>query len=93
MAGCATGEEAYSIAMIFRECLDTARYPFKVQIYSTDINEDAIAIARSGIYPPNISIDITPERLRRFFTKEETGFRVKKEIREMVVFAIQDVIK
>ncbi|MGA9621058.1 chemotaxis protein CheB [Methanoregula sp.] len=93
VAGCATGEEAYSIAMIFRECLDTARHPFKVQIYSTDINEDAIAIARSGIYPPNISIDITPERLRRFFTKEETGFRVKKEIREMVVFAIQDVIK
>ncbi len=93
VAGCATGEEAYSIAMIFRECLDTARHPFKVQIYSTDINEDAIAVARSGMYPPNISIDISPERLRRFFTKEETGFQIKKEIREIVVFAVQDVTK
>ena len=93
VAGCATGEEAYSIAMILRECLDTARHPFKVQIYSTDINEDAIAVARSGAYPPNIAIDISPERLRRFFIKEETGFRIKKEIREMVIFAVQDVTK
>ena len=93
VAGCATGEEAYSIAMVLRECMDTARHPLKVQIYSTDINEDAIAVARGGVYPPNIAIDISPERLRRFFIKEETGFRIKKEIREMVVFAVQDVTK
>ena len=93
VAGCATGEEAYSIAMIFRECMDAARHQFRVQIYSTDIDEDAIAVARGGVYPANIAIDVSPERLRRFFVKEETGFRIKKEIREMVVFAVQDVIK
>jgi two-component system CheB/CheR fusion protein len=93
VAGCATGEEAYSLAMVLRECMDEARHQYKVLIYSTDIDEDAIAAARSGTYPPNISIDISPERLRRFFTKVENGFRIKKEIREMVVFAVQDVIK
>ena len=93
VAGCATGEEAYSIAMTFREYMDETKQEFKVQIYSTDIDDDAIAVARSGSYPPNISIDVTPERLRRFFIKEESGYRVKKEIREMIVFAIQNVIK
>ena len=93
VAGCATGEEAYSIAMVLRECMDIARHPFKVQIYGTDIDDDAIGVARSGSYPPNISIDVPPERLRRFFTKEESGFRIKKEIREMVIFAVQNVVK
>ena len=93
VAGCATGEEAYSVAMIFRECMDAARRPFRVQIYSTDIEDDVIAVARAGTYPPNISIDVKPERLRRFFTKDESGFRIKKEIREMVVFAVQDVTR
>ena len=66
---------------------------FKVQIYSTDLDDDAIAIARAGFYPLNIAQDVTPERLRRFFIKEDAGYRVKKEIREMVVFAVQNVIK
>ena len=78
VAGCATGEETYSIAMVLRECLDAARHPFRVQIYSTDIDEDAIAVARGGVYPANIAIDVPPERLRRFFIKEETGFRIKR---------------
>ncbi len=90
--GCATGEEAYSIAILLRELMDETRREFKVQIYSTDLAEDAIAIARAGTYPPNIAQDVTPERLQRFFVKEDTGYRVKKEIREMVVFAIQNVI-
>jgi two-component system, chemotaxis family, CheB/CheR fusion protein len=93
VAGCATGEEAYSIAMTFREYMDDSKQEFKVQIYSTDIDDDAIAVARSGSYPPNISIDVSPERLKRFFVKDETGYRVKKEIREMIVFASQNVIK
>ncbi|MFH0958067.1 MAG: chemotaxis protein CheB [Pseudomonadota bacterium] len=93
VAGCATGEEAYSIAMTFREYMDESKLEFKVQIYSTDIDDDAIAVALAGSYPPNISIDVSPERLRRFFLKEETGYRVKKEIREMIVFAVQNVIK
>jgi two-component system CheB/CheR fusion protein len=93
VAGCATGEEAYSIAMTFREYMDDSKQEFKVQIYSTDIDDDAIAVSRSGSYPRNISIDVSPERLRRFFVKEEAGYRVKKEIREMIVFAIQNVTK
>jgi two-component system CheB/CheR fusion protein len=91
--GCASGEEAYSLAMLFREYMDKIRQDYKLQIYATDIDDDAIATARAGIYPSNISIDVSPERLRRFFVKEETGYRIKKEIREMVVFAIQNVIK
>jgi two-component system CheB/CheR fusion protein len=93
VAGCSTGEEAYSIAILLRELMDGALREFKVQIYGTDLADDAIAIARAGIYPPNIAQDVTPNRLRRFFNKEDAGYRIKKEIREMVVFAIQDVIK
>lgn len=93
VAGCASGEEAYSIAMLLRELMDETQREFKIQIYATDLDDDAIAVARAGVYPPNIAQDITPERLRRFFIKEDLGFRVKKDIREMVVFAIQSVIK
>ena len=93
VAGCATGEEAYSIAIVLRELMDENHYEFKVQIYSTDLADDTITIARAGLYPPNIALDVTPERLRRFFIKEDGGYRVKKEIREMVVFAVQNVIK
>jgi len=93
VAGGATGEEAYSIAILLREIMDESHREFKTQIYSTDLDEDAIAVARAGIYPPNIAQDVAPERLRRFFIKEDAGYRVKKEIREMVVFATQSVIK
>ncbi|MDP1665581.1 MAG: chemotaxis protein CheB [Methylobacter sp.] len=93
VAGCATGEEAYSIAMVLRELMDKDQTEFKTQIYSTDIADDPVTIARAGLYPPNITLDVTPERLRRFFIKENGGYRVKKEIREMVVFAVQNVIK
>jgi two-component system CheB/CheR fusion protein len=93
VAGCASGEEAYSIAILLREFMDESRQEFKVQLYATDLDEDAIATARAGIYPPNIAQDVDPERLRRFFIKENAGYRVKKIIREMVVFAIQNVIK
>lgn len=93
VAGCATGEEAYSIAVLFREFMDEARQEYKVQIFSTDIDEDSITSARSGIYPANIGIDVPPERLKRFFSKEEAGFRIKKEIRDMIIFATQNVIR
>jgi two-component system, chemotaxis family, CheB/CheR fusion protein len=93
VAGCATGEEAYSIAMLLREFMDETRQEFKVQLYSTDLDDDAIAVARAGTYSPNIVQDVSPERLLRFFVKDEAGYRVKKEIRGMVVFAIQNVIK
>jgi two-component system, chemotaxis family, CheB/CheR fusion protein len=93
VAGCATGEEAYSIAIVLREAMEEVQREFKVQLYSTDLDDDAITSARAGLYPPNIAQGIQPERLRRFFIKEDAGYRVKKEIREMVVFAVQSVIK
>ena len=93
VAACATGEEAYSIAMLLREYMDENEIEFRVQLFSTDLDDDAIAVARSGLYPPNIAADVSPERLRRFFIREDRGYRVKKEIREMVVFAVQNIIK
>jgi two-component system CheB/CheR fusion protein len=93
VAGCASGEEAYSLAILLREFMAESRKQFKVQIYSTDLDDEAIAVARAGLYPPKIVTDVTPERLQRFFVKDVAGYRIKKEIREMVVFAIQNVIK
>ncbi|TNC99793.1 MAG: hypothetical protein FD121_19 [Gallionellaceae bacterium] len=93
VAGCASGEEAYSIAILLRELMDEAHKDFKVQIYATDLDADAINSARSGRYPVGITQDVSPERLQRFFTKEDGGYKVKKHIREMVVFAVQSVIK
>ena len=93
VAGCASGEEAYSVAMVLREWMDESHREIKVQIYATDLDDDAIAIARAAIYPPNIVQDVQPERMRRFFIKDDAGYRVKKEIREMVVFAVQNVVK
>jgi len=91
--GCATGEEVYSIAMVIREYMDELKHNFRVQIFGTDIDEEAIARARSGLYPGNIGLDVAPQRLKRFFIKEDNGYRIRKEIREDVVFAIQNVIK
>jgi two-component system CheB/CheR fusion protein len=93
VAACATGEEAFSIAILLREYMEESGQDFNFQIYSTDIDDHAISVARIGKYPPNIVQDVEPERLRRFFVKEDGGYRVKKEIRETVVFAVQSVIK
>jgi len=93
VAGCATGEEAYSLAILLREYMNTTHHEFKVQLYSTDLDDKAINTARIGFYPLNIAQDVTPQRLKNFFIKEEDGYRIKKEIREMVVFAVQNVIK
>jgi two-component system CheB/CheR fusion protein len=93
VAGCATGEEAYSVAMLLRELLDEQRRNVSALIYSTDIDPEAIAVGRAGRYPVNIAQDVSPERLRRFFVKEGKQYRVRKEIREMVVFALQSVVK
>ncbi|MBU1344884.1 MAG: PAS domain-containing protein [Proteobacteria bacterium] len=93
VAGCSTGEEAYSIAIVLHECMEKLGRHFVVQIFATDLDEDAIAIARSGLYPVSISADVDPERLNRFFTREDNHFRVKKSIREMLVFAPQNLTK
>jgi len=93
-AGCSTGEEAYSLAIAFKEQLEQQRPngSFTLQIFATDLDHDAIDKARQGIYPANIAADLTPERLARFFIKENDHYRVGKEIREMVTFATQNII-
>ncbi|MBA3013171.1 MAG: PAS domain-containing protein [Proteobacteria bacterium] len=93
VTACSTGEEAYSLAIILSELKDKAKNYFNVQIFATDIDLDAIAFARQGIYPENIGVDIPSERLNHFFTKKTDGFHVKKQIREMIVFSNQNVIK
>jgi len=92
--GCSTGEEAYSLAMVFKEALEQLKPKSRVllQIFATDLDRDAIDKARQGFYPANIVADVAPERLRRFFIKEENGYRIGKEIREMVTFATQNLI-
>lgn len=90
--GCATGEEAYSIAILCREVMDDVRKEFNVQVFATDIDNDAVETARQGLYPASISVDVPPGVLDRHFTKEDSSHRVKKEIRDMVVFAVQNVI-
>ena len=93
VAGCATGEEAYSLAMLCAEQTLGAMDAPKVQIFATDIDEAAIAVARDGYYTLNDAADVPAERLRRFFNKEGDGFRVRREIREMVLFANHNFIK
>ena len=93
--GCSTGEEAYSLAILFKEVIETAKKHknLTLQIFATDIDEDAIEKARKGVFLSNISLDVSPERLNRFFTIDGNGFRINSMIREMVVFAPQNVIK
>ena len=92
--GCSTGEEAYSLAMVFKEVQKQLKPRKKVslQVFATDLDKDAISKARQGTYPENISADVSPEQMKRFFVKEEAGCRVTSEIREMVVFAPQSLI-
>ena len=100
--GCSTGEEAYSLAILLKEAVEQVKpnQRFTFQIFATDLDQDAIGKARQGHYPANIAADVTAERLRRFFTKEggdkaailADGFRAAREIREMVTFAMQDVL-
>ena len=93
-AGCSTGEEVYSLAITFKEMLENRNAPanLSLQIFATDLDVDAINKARQGLYPVNIAADMSAKRLKRFFVKEDTGFRISKEIREMAIFAVQDVI-
>ncbi|TDH17792.1 PAS domain S-box protein [Segetibacter sp. 3557_3] len=93
VAGCATGEEAYSIAILLAEKMAFKGEPLKVQIFATDIDEAAIAVAREGFYTINDVADVSPERLQRYFTPEEVGYRINRGVREMVIFAAHNVLK
>jgi two-component system CheB/CheR fusion protein len=94
--GCSTGEEAYSIAILLQERMEMLKKGFKVQVFATDIDSQAIATARTGLYPASIATDISPpERLEHFFTAELDGsaYRINKTIRDKLVFSEHDVIK
>ena len=90
--GCSTGEEAYSIAIMFLECMEELNNHFNFQVFATDIDNKAIAFARAGLYPQGISVHVSQDILRRYFHREDASFRVKKTVRESILFAAQNVI-
>lgn len=91
VAGCSTGEEAYSIAMVLRELMEGISPELRVQLYATDLDDEAITTARAARYPSSIAQDVDADRLRRFFVLDNNEYVVKKEVREMVVFAVQSL--
>ncbi|MEI7847957.1 MAG: CheR family methyltransferase [Chloroflexota bacterium] len=94
VAGCSTGEEAYSLAILLQEQMDALKKNFKLQIFATDIDNQAVAKARTGIFPANITEDVSAERLARFFDLQPGGnFRIHKDIRDQLVFSEHDLIK
>ena len=95
--GCSTGEETYSLAIMLKECLEgffssEMQETPSIQIFATDIDQDAIDKARRGKYPSGISTDVAVARLQRYFDKEDEGYRIKKEVRDLVVFAAQNIL-
>jgi two-component system CheB/CheR fusion protein len=89
--GCSTGQEAYSIAMAYVEYCDAAHRAPRLQVFATDLNEALLGKARAGLYSRTVVNDVSPERLRRFFVEEDGGYRIAKSLREMVVFARQNL--
>ena len=86
-AGCSTGEEAYSLAMLLSDQLQVDHSKARLQVFATDIDERAITVGRSGLYSPAIITDVPPPRLRHYFVKENDHYRIRKELREKVLFA------
>ncbi len=93
VAGCATGEEAYSIAILLREHMDGLDKPPKVQIFATDIDEAAMGVARAARYPANLVKGVSAERLNRFFVSEAGSYTLAKELRDMCIFSAHSVIR
>ena len=91
--GCATGEEAFSIAILLRECMEQVHRRLDVTVFGTDLDNRAIETARVGQYPDGIAVDVSPERLERWFTRNDSTFHIRKEIRELAVFAPPNVMK
>lgn len=92
--GCSTGEEAYSLAMTLLECFDAEPdRNLTFQLFATDINPEGVDFARAGIYPDNIVADVSAERLRRFFTKVDGGYQIRKNVRDSMVFALHNISK
>jgi len=89
---CSSGEEVYSLAMLFLEEIAAVKKNIKLQIFGSDIDEHAVAAARSGIYPASLETEISPERLARFFIKDTDNYRIAPSLREAVIFTVQDVL-
>jgi chemotaxis protein methyltransferase CheR/two-component system CheB/CheR fusion protein len=94
VSACSTGEEAYSLAIVFKEAVEKSglEHLYKLQIFATDLDADAIAKARLGWFSTQIAAEVSPQRLKRFFDAQDNGYRINKEIREMVIFAQQNII-
>ncbi|MCR5887882.1 PAS domain-containing protein [Hymenobacter sp. J193] len=93
--GCSTGEEAYSLTILLQECIEEVapgRY-LKIQLFATDISVEGVEFARAGLYPENITADVSPERLQRFFIKTDGHYQIRKEVRDSVVFALHNINK
>jgi two-component system CheB/CheR fusion protein len=93
VSGCATGEEAYSIAMLLLEEAAKREFHPPIQIFGSDLDTRALVVAREGVYPTSIEADVSEDRLRRFFIREGRGYRVRQELRDVILFAVHDLIK
>ncbi|MBA2622537.1 MAG: PAS domain S-box protein, partial [Chthoniobacterales bacterium] len=91
--GCASGEEAYSIGMLLCEHAKRLQNPPAIQVFASDIDDQAVAEARDGLYPPTIEADVSPERLRHFFGKENGRYRIRKDLRQKILFASHNLLK
>jgi two-component system, chemotaxis family, CheB/CheR fusion protein len=92
VAGCGTGEEPYSLGMLLIEQAQAAQRSGPIQVFASDVDREALDIARAGLYPESIAADVTADRLRRFFLKDGHHYRVSKELREVVIFAEQNLV-
>jgi len=92
-AACSTGEEAYSLAMLLCDQAEREHRPAKIQVFATDIDERAITVGRSGVYPEAIATDVPASRLSQFFTREQSHYRIKKSVRETVLFAQHSLLR
>src|SRR5205823_1323615 len=93
VSGCATGEEAYSIAILLLEEASKHELRPSIQVFGSDLDSRALALAREGRYPAVIEADVSEDRLRRYFTRESDAYRVRQELRDIVLFAIHDLLK
>ena len=92
VAACSTGEEAYSLAILFKECMTECKINREVKIFATDLDTNSLEFAATGFYPDNIVSDVSPERLAKYFSRKESGYQINDNIRGMIVFARQNII-
>ncbi|GAA0303150.1 chemotaxis protein CheB [Rhodovulum strictum] len=93
VAGCATGEEAYSIAMLFHEALGRVQRPHSLKVFATDVSEDCLQVAAAGVYPDSVAAEVSPARLERFFTQDRDTLVVSPELRQSLIFARHDLLQ